>query len=136
MSLLFDQNLSRRLVMLLAAYTLLVAVVATGVPGLAQDSGPRLIDQAQRAVRERITSPKGGRDLIVRFEQDARTDARSKVDMWVVGTGTVLCSRDGRTRIFSYDAIVNRRHGNVSGVHYDWRGDWYPSTGATLSGSR
>src|SRR5690349_16846507 len=106
-------------VMLLAAYTLLVAVIATGVPGLSQGAEPRLIDQAQRAVRERITSLKGGRDLIVRFQQDARTDARSRADSWVVGTGTVLCSRDGRTRTFSYDAIVNTRHGNVSDVHYD-----------------
>ena len=122
--------------MFLAAYTLLVAVIATGVPGLAQGSEPRLIDQAQRAVRERITSLKGGRDLIVRFQQDARTDARSKADIWVVGTGTVLCSRDGRTRTFSYDVIVNTRHGNASDVHYDWRGDWYPSAGATLSAIR
>jgi hypothetical protein len=110
---------------LLAAGTMIVGVIATGVPGLAQGLGGRVVDQAQRAVRERITNREGRHHLIVRFEEDARTDARSKADVWVVGTGTVLCSGDGRTRTFSYDAVVNTRDGNVSESHYDWRGDWY-----------
>jgi hypothetical protein len=43
-----------------AVSTLLAVVIASGGPGLAQGSGDRAIDQAQRAVREQITSREGG----------------------------------------------------------------------------
>jgi hypothetical protein len=45
-----------------AAVTVLAAVIASGSLVLAQGSTDRAIDQAQRAVQERITSQQGGRD--------------------------------------------------------------------------
>ena len=56
-----------------AAATVLVGVIASGGLGLAQGSEDRAIDQAQRAVSERITSQEGGRDLTV---QPSNTNIR------------------------------------------------------------
>jgi hypothetical protein len=112
---------------LLAAIALLASVIAASSQSLAQGSEDRVIDQAQRAVRERVTDREGGR-LIVRFERDARTDSGSSADVRVRGTGLLLRGSDGRARTFSYEVVVNTRNGNVSDVQYDWRGDWYNSS--------
>jgi YmgG-like glycine-zipper protein len=108
-----------------AVLTFLAVVIASSSLGLAQGSGDRAIDQAQRAVRERITSREGGRDLIVRFASDARTESASNAQVRVRGTGSLLRSNDGKSRTFSYEAVVNTR--NVSDIQYDWRGDWFSS---------
>jgi hypothetical protein len=56
--------------MFCAVFTLLAVVIASGSLGLAQGSEDRAIDQAQRAVREQITSREGGRNLMARFNND------------------------------------------------------------------
>ncbi len=112
-----------------AVFTLLAVVIASGSLGLAQVSGDRAIDQAQRAVREQITSREGGRDLMVRFNSDARTEFKSNAEVRVRGTGSYLRNNDGNSRNFSYEAVVNNRNNNVSDIRYDWRGDWYSSGG-------
>jgi hypothetical protein len=108
-------------------WTLFAALLAVGIgsssPGLAQDADDWVIDQAQRAVRERMTSREGERDVTVRFRSDARTESSSNTDRRVRGTGSVLRS-DGQVRPFSYEAVVNTRDSNVSDIHYDWHGDW------------
>ena len=73
-----------------------------------------------------MTNQEGGRDLIVQFGRDARTEFPSDTDIRVRGTGSVT-RRDGTSRPFSYEAVVNTRNSTVSGIRYDWRGDWYNS---------
>lgn len=87
----------------------------------------------------------------VRFNDDAQTTSRSNNQIQVRGTGTFLNgndsrndnqrnndqrnndsrnpnyrNEDGRSRDFSYEATVNSRgrYANVSGVRFDWKGDW------------
>jgi len=139
--------------MVLSAFALLAVILAGASLSTiqAQGSGDRTIDQAQRAVRQRIISQEGGRNLTVLFNTDARTDFRSRTAVRVRGTGTFSRanyspygnSRDndqqyndsrnngGRPRNFSYEAIVNNStrygnaYGNVSGVRYDLRSGWF-----------
>src|SRR4030095_14303119 len=123
-----------------AVFMLLALSLAGGASGslssvLAQGSGDRAIDQAQRAVREQITSREGGRNPTVVFNSDAQTEFIWNRGVRVRGTGD-FSRKNGpryknvRSRNFSYEAIVNNRNrsrnsnGNVSGVRYDWRGDW------------
>lgn len=118
--------------MLVPAFTLLAVMLAGSSlnRGLAQDSRNWAIDQAQRAVREQITSREEGRDLIVRYNRDAQTELRSNAQVYVKGTGVFSRNNDGRWRNFSYEAIVN--NSNVSGINYSWRGNWY-SSGAGIN---
>ena len=118
---------SRTRRILLAAVTVLVGVIASGSLGLAQNSQDPSIDQAQRAVRQRITSQERGSDLTVQFGRDARTESASSTGIRVRGTGSVARSADGTSRPFSYEAVVDTRNGNVSAIRYDWRGEWYSS---------
>ena len=55
--------------MVLSAFALLAVILAGGSlsTALAQGSGDRAIDQAQRAVRQRIITQEGGRNLTVLF---------------------------------------------------------------------
>jgi hypothetical protein len=133
--------------MVLSAFAL-IGVLLAGV-GLstvpAQGSADRAIDQAQRAVRQRIVSQEGGRNLTVLFNTDAQTDFKSRTEVRVRGTGSFSRNNDsrygnlrdndqryndsrnngGRSRDFSYEAIVNRnRYGSVSSVRYDLRRGW------------
>ncbi|MEK6323285.1 MAG: RICIN domain-containing protein [Acidobacteriota bacterium] len=134
--------------MVLSAFALLAVILAGGSLStvLAQDSDDRAIDQAQRAVRQRIVSQEGGRNLTVLFNTDAQTDFKSRTEVRVRGTGTFSRNNDsrysnsrdndqryndsrnngGRSRDFSYEAIVNNRsrYGSVSGVRYDLRSGW------------
>ena len=121
---------------LFAAFAVLAAVIASAGPGWAQGSEGLAIDQAQRAVRERIRSGEGGRDLTVQFGSDARTESPSSRDVRVRGTGSVTRNNDGKSRPFSYEAVVNTRNNSVSGVQYDWRGDWYASAGRSVVTNR
>jgi hypothetical protein len=119
-----------------AVLTFLAVVFASSSLCLAQGSGDRAIDQAQRAVRERITSREGGRDLIVRFASDARTESASNAQVRVRGTGNLMRSNDGKSRTFSYEAVVNTRNSNVSDIQYDWRGDWFSSGSRSYAANR
>jgi uncharacterized protein YcfJ len=119
-----------------AVSTFLAVVLAVGSLGLAQGSQDRAVDQAQRAVSERITNREGGRDLIVRFGNDARTESASNAEVRVRGTGSLQRSNDGKSRLFSYEALVNTRNSNVSDIQYDWRGDWYNSGNRSVVASR
>jgi hypothetical protein len=119
-----------------AVLTFLAVVIASSSLGLAQGSGDRAIEQAQRAVRERITSREGGRDLIVRFASDARTESASNAQVRVRGTGSLMRSNDGKSRTFSYEAVINTRNSNVSDIQYDWRGDWFSSGGRSYAANR
>jgi hypothetical protein len=119
-----------------AIVTFLAVVIASSTLGLAQGSADRAIDQAQRAVRERITSREGGRDLIVRFASDARTESASNAQVRVRGTGSLMRSNDGKSRTFSYEAVVNTRNSKVSDIQYDWRGDWFSSGSRSYSANR
>jgi hypothetical protein len=134
--------------MVLSAFALLAVILAGGSLStiLAQGSGDREIDQAQRAVRQRIVSQEGGRNLTVLFNTDAQTDLKSRTEVRVRGTGSFSRNNDsrygnsrdndqryndsrnngGRSRDFSYEAIVNNRsrYGSVSGVRYDLRSGW------------
>jgi hypothetical protein len=126
-----------------AAFTLLTVILASGglSSALAQGSGDRAIDQAQQAVRERITSREGGRNPAVVFNSDAKTEFIWNRGVRIRGTGAF--SRNnyprynndprynyGESRNFSYEAIVNNRNldrysdNNVSGIRYDWQGGW------------
>jgi hypothetical protein len=133
--------------MVVSAFALLGVLLAGG--GLnsvqAQGSEDRAIGQAQRAVRQRIVHEEGGRNLTVLFNTDAQTDVRSRTEVRVRGTGSFSrnndsrynnsrdndqryndsCNNGGRSKDFSYEAIVNRnRYGSVSGVRYDLRSGW------------
>jgi hypothetical protein len=119
-----------------AVLTFLAVVIASSSLGLAQGSADRAIDQAQRAVRERIMSREGGRDLVVRFASDARTESASNAQVRVRGTGSLMRSNDGKSRTFSYDAIVSTRNSNVSDIQYDWRGDWFSSGSRSYAANR
>ena len=121
----FHTSVSRN--MLFAAFILLMAVIATGglTTGLAQGSGGSAIDQTQRAVKDQIMSREDGRDLIVRFNSDARTEFKSNAQVRVRGTGIFLRNNDGKSRNFSYEAVVNNRNSKLTGLKYDWQGDWY-----------
>ena len=131
----------------LPAFALLAVILAGGLSTvLAQGPGYRAIDQAQRAVRQRIIRQEGGRNLTVLFNTDAQTDFKSRTELRVRGTGSFSRNNDSRyrnsrdndqryndsrnngggSRDFSYEAIVNNRsrYGNVSGVRYDLRSGW------------
>ena len=113
-----------------AAAIVVAGVIASGSVLLAQGSADRTaraIDQAQRAVRERIVSQDGARNLTVQFGPDARTEFPSNADVRVSGTGSAVRATDRMSRPFSYEAVVNTRNSNVSAIRYDWRGDWYNS---------
>ncbi len=125
----------------LAGFTLITVILVGSLSTvLAQGSDNRTIDQAQRAVRQRIVSQEGGRNVTVVFNTDAQTDLRSRNAVRVRGTGTFSRTNDsrryndprnndsrydgGRSRDFSYEAIVNPyRYGSVSGVRYDLASD-------------
>jgi hypothetical protein len=135
--------------MVLSAFALLAVILAGGSLSAvqAQGSQDRAIDQAQRAVRQRIISQEGGRDLTVVFNTDAQTAFRSRTEVRVNGTGSFSRNNDsrdsnsrdndqryndtrnngGRSRDFSYEAIVNNRsrYGSVSGVRYDLKSGWF-----------
>lgn len=127
----------------------LIAVILAGTVGtvFAQGSDNRsTIEQAERAVRQRIMSQEGGRYVTVLFNGDAQTDSRSRNEVRVRGTGSFSRNSDprflnlpdndqrgnasrntsGRSIEFSYEAIVNNRsrYGAVSGVRYDLRNEW------------
>ena len=124
--------------MLFAGFIVLMAVIATrGLStGLAQGSSSSAIDQTQRAVKEQIISREHGRDLIVRFNSDARTEFKSNAQVRVRGTGIFARNNNGKSRNFSYEAVVNNRSSKLSGLKYDWQGDWYASArGNNVSGS-
>ena len=108
---------------------LLAVVIGSSSLGVAQGSDDSAIDQAQRAVRERIVSQDNARRLTVQFGPDARTEFPSNTDVRVSGTGSAVRATDRMARPFSYEAVVNSRNSNVSAVRYDWRGDWYNSDG-------
>jgi Ricin-type beta-trefoil lectin domain-like len=131
----------------LSAFALLAVILVGG--GLstvfAQGSEDRAIDQAQRAVRQRIVNREGGRNLTVLFNTDVQTDSKSRTEIRVRGTGSFSRNNDSRysnsrdndqryndsrndgrmSRDFSYEAIVNNRsrYGSVSGVRYDLTSD-------------
>ena len=94
-----------------AAFALLALILASGSLGrvLAQGSGDRAIDQAQRAVREQITSREGGRNPTVVVNSDAQTEFISNRGGRVRGTGAFSRNNDPRynndTR-FSKSAVV------------------------------
>jgi hypothetical protein len=132
--------------MVLSGFALLAVLLAGGglSPVEAQGSQDRAIDQAQRAVRQRIISQEGGRNLTVVFNTDAQTAFRSRTEVRVNGTGSFSRnndprygnSRDNDQRVspvlrdnkkFSYEAIVNNRsrYGTVSGVRYDLKSGWF-----------
>jgi Ricin-type beta-trefoil lectin domain-like len=129
-------------------FSLFAVIVAGGSLNtvLAQGSEDRTIGQAQRAVRQRIVSQEGNRNLTVLFNTDAQTDSSSRNSVRVRGTGSFSVTaglrysnspnsdpqyRDsrnnsGRPKNFSYEAIVSRnRYGSVSGVRYDLTSDRY-----------
>ena len=108
----------------------MIAVMLAGGLSMvsAQDSDRWTIEQAQRAVRQRIVSQEG-RNVTVYFNSDAQTDFRSRTAVRVRGTGTFSRTNDsrygrGRSKEFSYEATVNPyRSGSVSGVSYEMIGD-------------
>jgi hypothetical protein len=138
-------------ILLRKTFTARIALITVFLLGgltsvLAQGRDNRAIDQAQRAVEKRIVSHEGGRNLTVLFNGDDKTEYKSRTEIRVRGTGSfsrVDESRDanlhvndrrnndsrnnvGRSRDFSYEAIVNNRsrYGSVSGVRYDLRRGW------------
>jgi len=121
-----------------AAVIVISGVIASGSLVLAQGSADRTaraIDQAQRAVRERMASQDSARNLTVQFGADARTEFPSNADVRVSGTGSALRATDRMSRPFSYEAVVNTRNSAVSAIRYDWRGDWYNGGNANGNGN-
>lgn len=123
-------------IILFALFTLFAVGIADNSRGWAQGSGDPAIDRAQQAVREQIINREGGRDLTVRFNSDSRKESNSSGVIRVQGTGILLRNRDGKSRNFSYEAIVSNRSRNVSGIRYDWRGDWYGDGGSGSYGGQ
>ena len=111
----------------------LAVIIGSVSLGSAQGSNDRVVDQAQRAVREQIANDDS--NVAVRFARDARTDSASNVNRRVRGTGSVVRDRDGKSRPFSYEAVVNTRNLEVSDVHHDWRGDWRTAVTNHLTGT-
>lgn len=111
-------------------------VIASGSVGFAQNADDRAVGQAQQAVTQRIASQESGGAVAVRFGNDARTEFPSNTTVRVRGTGNVVRNTDGRTRPFSYEAIVDTRTSRVSDIKYDWRGDWYAGAGDRTSTNR
>ena len=112
---------------LFAVFILLAVVVASGSPSkplIQPRSGNRAIEQAQQAVREQITSREGRRNPIVQFNNDAQTESQSNATVLIRGTGILLQNNNGRSRNFSYEAVVNNRNRKVSAINYDWQDDW------------
>jgi len=120
---------------------------------MAQNQNSRAIEQVQASVRQQIISQESRRDNqsarrtpTVRFNDDAQTSSTSRTEVQVRGTGIFLSGSnsrnndqrnndsrnpnyrndDARSREFSYEATVNSRSRsrNVSGIRYDWKGDW------------
>lgn len=112
------------------AFTLLAIILASGSlsRSAAQGSMGWVTDQAQNSVREQIMSREGGREQTVRYNNDTQTELKSNSEVRVRGTGVFSRDNDGKSRNFSYEAIVNNRNRNVSGIRYDWRGDWYSNS--------
>jgi hypothetical protein len=86
-----------------AVFALLAVILASGGLSrvLAQGSGDRAIDQAQGAVRERITSREGGRNPTVVFNSDAQTEIISNTggvarapSRAITNRGTITGSRE------------------------------------------
>jgi hypothetical protein len=92
--------------MSLPAYALIAVMIAGGNPisALTQDSEDRMIDRAQRAVRQQIIRQEGGRNLTVSFNTDAQADSRSR-------TGVRVRSADDAVR-----AGVGAAHGREISV--------------------
>lgn len=139
-------NLSNRL-RLFAVFALFAAISAIGISGslrpafAQQNSEDRAIRQVQRAVRDQIIRREGGRGQVVRFNNDAQIESSSNSQVLVRGTGSFSNNSNarnsnarnndarnnyGRSRDFSYEATVNNRNrnGTVSGIRYDWQGNW------------
>lgn len=107
-----------------AVFILLAVVVASGSPGkplIQQRAGNRAIEQAQQAVREQITSREGRRNPTVQFNNDAQTEYQSNAEVRVRGTGILLQNNNGRSRTFTYEAVVDSRNRRVSAIKYDWQ---------------
>ena len=111
----------------------LAVVVGSSSLGAAQGSDDWAIDDAQRAVRERLMTQ--DRNVTVQFAHDARTESASNTNRRVRGSGSVVRGTDGKARPFSYEAVVNTRNSQVSDVRYDWRGDWQQSVANRLTGT-
>lgn len=98
---------------ILSVLSLLALILAEGALNsvTAQNSGNLAIDQAQRAVRQRIITQEGGRDLTVVFNTDAETDFRSQTQVRVRGTGSFSRNADSRyskAPTFSYGITPTR----------------------------
>lgn len=134
-----------RLFAVLAILGVITAIGASSslISVSAQDSEDWDVAQAQRAVRQRITTQAGGGGATVLFHRDAQTGARTNTAVRITGTGTIWRNNNsrnnnarnnnnGESREFSYEALVNTRNrnrnnnnnSNVSGIKYSWRGDW------------
>lgn len=120
---------------LFAACAFLILTSGSLNQASAQGSGAWAVAQAQQAVRQQINAQEPGRSQMVRFNSDAQTESRSNMTVRVSGTGTFSGDNNsrnaaGRSRDFSYEAIVSNRGrnrnstGNVSDVRYDWTGGW------------
>src|SRR4030095_3996524 len=81
-----------------AVFTLFALILASGSLSsvLAQGYGDRAIDQAQRVVREQITSREGGRNPTVVFNSDAQTEFIWNRGVRVRGTGDFSRNNDPR----------------------------------------
>jgi hypothetical protein len=100
----------------------LAIVIGTASVNAAQSSDARAVEQAQRAVRTQITGAEG--NVAVRFGDGARTEPSTNATRRVHGSGTAVRDRDGKSRPFAYDALVDARKNWVSDVHHYWDGDW------------
>ncbi|HEX4951040.1 MAG TPA: DUF3011 domain-containing protein [Blastocatellia bacterium] len=117
---------------LFAVLILLAVVAASGSatkPLIQQSAGNWVIEQAQQAVQEQITSREGRRNSTVQFNNDAQTEYQSNAAVRVRGTGILLQNNNGRSRPFSYEAVVNNRNRRVSAIKYDWQDNWSNNSG-------
>jgi hypothetical protein len=106
----------------MAAAAVLAVTVGTGAVNTPQASRDGAVDQAQRAVRTQIAAAEG--NVAVRFADNARAESWTNSTRRVRGSGTAVRDRDGKSRPFAYDAVVDTRTRQVSSVHHHWDGDW------------
>lgn len=87
-----------------------------------ESNNDRIIDMAERAVRQRIRDDKG-RNSIVLFNDDARISPASRSDRRVSGSGLFMDNNDARRQHMTYQARVNVRDDRVSSVDYRIAGE-------------
>jgi len=107
---------------LLAGVSLFIIIASVGANAThAQNRRGYAIEQAQRAVRDRILNENGGRDANLDFDRNVEDFNVSNNEIGVKGSGILYRNNRRDQRRFVYEARVNTRNGNVDQINYRFR---------------